>query len=41
MITVTFDLSKATNDELVMGNRVLDQLRNSLSVDMLQVNVID
>lgn len=41
MIVVTFDLTKASADEMIIGNRVLDQLRNSMSFDVLQVNVIE
>jgi hypothetical protein len=41
MITVTFDLSKATGDEIFMGRMLIDQVSSRLPISMLQIHVIE
>jgi hypothetical protein len=40
MISVTFDMTRATEDEILMGSILIDMVSNRLPMSMLEVNVI-
>jgi hypothetical protein len=41
MITATFDLYKATPDEIDQARVMIDQVSNSLPVSSLQINIVE